>query len=90
MTDKDHNQEATESTEPKPTDASPSESGCGTKAECAPAKAEASSCSCPEDCARMVKKYQRPLALAAGVALLAGLAWLGRRKLAKGGCPCAR
>jgi len=48
-------------------------------------KARASSCPCPPDCARMMKRH---LALAAGVALLAGAAWLGGRHLAKGGCPC--
>lgn len=44
------------------------------------------SCSCPQDCAGMMKRH---LALAAGVALLAGAAWLGGRQLAKHGCPCS-
>lgn len=49
-------------------------------------KARTSSCSCPQDCVRMMKRH---LALAAGVALLAGAAWIGGRQLAKGGCPCS-
>lgn len=52
------------------------------------AKDRLSCCSSPEDCAQMMKKCKRHLAIAAGVALLAGAAWFGGRQLVKGGCPC--